>query len=110
MPYAITCGLPGCYMPDVCEHHWTKADAQSSAVFWANTYREDWDSRYRIEGSARKGGYDIFNDEKTCSHVATIRIDEISKYDFAPDCECGRETEPTNEGPRCSECGLDVRD
>jgi len=110
MPYALTVGLPGLYMPDVCEHHWTKADAESSAVFWANTYREDWDAGYRVEGSARKGGYEVYDEERTASHIASIRIDEVGLDSFAPVCECGCETEPTNEGPRCTKCGLDVRD
>ena len=113
MPYALTMGLPGLYMPDVCEHHWTKKDAQASAVFWADTYRDEWGDgapAYRVEGSARSGRYDVFDLERIAQHIACIEVSEIGLGDFAPECVCGRETEPTIDGPKCPECGLDVRD
>ena len=110
MPYAITEGLPGLYMPDNCCHVWTKKDAEAIAAESARIYREDWDGNYRVEGSARSGRYDIHDDDRGMgSHIACIEIHEMDLQDFAPDCVCGRETEPTDDGPCCPRCGLDVR-
>ena len=110
MGYAITVSQPG-YMPNVCIHAWTRRDAESTAVYEADIFREDWDANYRVEGSARSGRYDVEDLDASEHHLGwVIIIDEVPLCDFAPVCKCGLDTEPTTNGPVCSECGRDVRD
>jgi len=82
MPYAVTQGLPGGYMPDTCDHYRTKREAEQGAKFWADVYRKDWDVKYRVEGSMRSGRYDVYDDSKTCDHVAVIEVNKIGWEDF----------------------------
>ena len=82
MPYAVMIGLQGLYMPNNVSHFRTRKDAESSARWWAETFREDGE---KVSGSARAGYYEV--GEHEC-----IEISEIGYEDFETTCsECGKE-------------------
>jgi hypothetical protein len=88
MPYAITVGMEGGYLPDACYHVRTRKEAEVCAVEEANQFREDIDGGYIVKGSARKGGYRVSERDAGVHTLDTlILISEISEEDFDPDCD-----------------------
>lgn len=86
MPYAVTVGMQGGYMPDSCYHVRTRKEAESCAIGEADQFRNAWDANYRVEGSARSGQYTIEDRDAGPHHLGwIIEISEISEADYCPD-------------------------
>lgn len=86
MPYAVTVGMEGGYLPGSVYHARTKREAESVAVDEARVYREDWDTDWIVEGSARTGGYRVRERGAGPYRLDTlILISEIPWEDFEPE-------------------------
>lgn len=70
------------YMPDTNDVCTSRRDAEEQAKFWADRYRED--GTYKVEGSARTGGYRVM--PKDASPYTLPTYIEITRCDFE---ECG---------------------
>jgi len=83
MPYAVTVGMQGGYMPDTCHHFRSRKEANDLAIMEAELFRNDWDANYRVEGSARKGLYTIEDLDASEPHLGwVIEISEICEEDY----------------------------
>jgi len=89
--YHVLVGMPG-YMPDNNDVCRTRGEAESSALYWANEYRNDWDSdtdkSYYIVTGNKHDGYEVNRRDQSDYALPTlIYITECTENDCFEDEE-----------------------